>query len=212
MYAHFYRNAQRMALQTSLVGVRVGEWAVREGYSVLVATHKWLEDAARAIENTDKGAGETRSDAAPSAVPVERPKQTVAEVADTSGGDAASPAVRVEQSRKPAEPVARKADSDRASPAVPIEESVGEDYLVCLENGRRFKTLTRHLREAHGLTPDAYREKWGLPPDYPMTAPGLAAKRAAASKSAAKAKKPKAASTKRQDKAASTKRRRKAPT
>lgn len=64
-------------------------------------------------------------------------------------------------------------------PAVPVEKSVTEDYLVCLEDGKRFRTLTRHLRKAHGLSRQAYCEKWGLPDDYPMSAPGYAAKRAA---------------------------------
>jgi len=57
------------------------------------------------------------------------------------------------------------------SPAVPPAESVGEGYLVCLDCGKRFKSLHRHLKSAHGLTPEAYREKWGLPADYLMTAP-----------------------------------------
>jgi predicted transcriptional regulator len=56
-------------------------------------------------------------------------------------------------------------------PAVPIEESVQDDYLVCLEDGLRFKMLKRHLKEAHGMSPDEYRNKWGLPYDYPMAAP-----------------------------------------
>lgn len=56
-------------------------------------------------------------------------------------------------------------------PAVPIEESVQDDYLVCLEDGLRFKMLKRHLKEAYGMSPDDYRNKWGLPYDYPMAAP-----------------------------------------
>lgn len=56
-------------------------------------------------------------------------------------------------------------------PAVPIEESVQDDYLVCLEDGLRFKMLKRHLKEAYGMSPDEYRNKWGLPYDYPMAAP-----------------------------------------
>lgn len=62
-------------------------------------------------------------------------------------------------------------------PAVPIERSVTPDYLVCLEDGRRLKTLKRHLRAAYGLTPEAYRARWSLPPDYPMVAPGYAKRR-----------------------------------
>jgi predicted transcriptional regulator len=54
-------------------------------------------------------------------------------------------------------------------PAVPIERSIAPDYLVCLEDGKKFKCLQKHLR-THGLTPDAYRAKWGLPAKYPMVA------------------------------------------
>ncbi|MBT5416313.1 MAG: MucR family transcriptional regulator [Rhodospirillaceae bacterium] len=60
------------------------------------------------------------------------------------------------------------------TPAVPISASIRPDYLVCLENGRRFRSLKRHLRTAHGLTPEEYRARWGLPPDYPMVAPNYA--------------------------------------
>lgn len=58
-----------------------------------------------------------------------------------------------------------------SDPAVPIKKSVGRDYIVCLECGKRFKSLRRHLNSFHGLTPEAYRTKWGLPGDYPMVAP-----------------------------------------
>jgi predicted transcriptional regulator len=61
----------------------------------------------------------------------------------------------------------------RSEPAVPIEESVQPDYVTCLEDGRRFKSLKRHL-SLHGLTPQEYRERWGLPADYPMVAPKYA--------------------------------------
>lgn len=63
------------------------------------------------------------------------------------------------------------------APAVPIDQSIGEDYLVCLEDGERFKTLRRHLKAKYGLTAEAYRAKWGLPEDYPMVAPALAQRR-----------------------------------
>jgi predicted transcriptional regulator len=62
-------------------------------------------------------------------------------------------------------------------PAVPIRRSVTPEYLVCLEDGKKLKMLKRHLRAAYGLTPDEYRAKWGLPPDYPMVAPNYAAQR-----------------------------------
>lgn len=57
-----------------------------------------------------------------------------------------------------------------AAPAVPPKKSVTPDFIVCLEDGKRFKSLKRHLRTAHGLSAEASREKWGLPADYPMVA------------------------------------------
>ena len=63
-------------------------------------------------------------------------------------------------------------------PAVPVRQSVRRQYIVCLEDGRRFRSLTRPLRTAHGLDPDTYRARWGLRGDYPMAAPGYAAARA----------------------------------
>ncbi|GHA99088.1 MucR family transcriptional regulator [Algimonas arctica] len=62
-------------------------------------------------------------------------------------------------------------------PAVPIEKSITDSHLICLEDGKRFQSLKRHLRVAFGLTPDAYREKWGLPDDYPMVSPAYARRR-----------------------------------
>jgi predicted transcriptional regulator len=62
-------------------------------------------------------------------------------------------------------------------PAVPIRKSVHRDYIVCLEDGKKLKTLKRHLRIRYNLTPAEYRRKWGLPPDYPMVAPSYAERR-----------------------------------
>jgi predicted transcriptional regulator len=59
-------------------------------------------------------------------------------------------------------------------PAVPAKKSVTNDYIVCLEDGRKFKSLKRHLRTQFNMSPDEYREKWGLAPDYPMVAPNYA--------------------------------------
>jgi predicted transcriptional regulator len=59
-------------------------------------------------------------------------------------------------------------------PAVSVRRSVNADYLVCLEDGRKFKSLKRHLQGEHGLSPDEYRSRWGLPRDYPMVAPNYA--------------------------------------
>jgi predicted transcriptional regulator len=67
--------------------------------------------------------------------------------------------------------------AERLEPAVPVKKSVTADYIVCLEDGKKLKMLKRHLRTAYGLTPEQYREKWGLPPDYPMVAPNYAKKR-----------------------------------
>ena len=62
-------------------------------------------------------------------------------------------------------------------PAVPIKKSVTDDHIICLEDGKKLKMLKRHLKTAYGMTPEDYRAKWGLPPDYPMVAPNYAAKR-----------------------------------
>jgi len=62
-------------------------------------------------------------------------------------------------------------------PAVPVKRSITSDYLICLEDGKKFKSLKRHLRTQYKMTPEQYREKWGLPPDYPMVAPNYAAAR-----------------------------------
>ena len=60
------------------------------------------------------------------------------------------------------------------TPAVPIKKSITDDYIICLEDGKKLKMLKRHLMTAYGLTPDDYRAKWGLPADYPMVAPSYA--------------------------------------
>lgn len=70
-----------------------------------------------------------------------------------------------------------EAPQEPAKPAVSIKKSVAPDYLVCLEDGKRFKSLKRHLRTQYGMTPEQYREKWGLPLDYPMVAPNYAVAR-----------------------------------
>lgn len=62
-------------------------------------------------------------------------------------------------------------------PAVAVRKSVTDDHIVCLEDGKKFKSLKRHLRTRYDMSPDEYREKWGLPPDYPMVAPNYAKQR-----------------------------------
>jgi predicted transcriptional regulator len=68
-------------------------------------------------------------------------------------------------------------------PAVPIRRSVTPGYIVCLEDGKKLKMLKRHLRSTYGMTPEAYRAKWGLPHDYPMVAPDYAERRSEFAKS-----------------------------
>ena len=62
-------------------------------------------------------------------------------------------------------------------PAVPVKKSINPDFIICLEDGKKFKSLKRHLRTQYDMTPEQYREKWGLPADYPMVAPNYAAAR-----------------------------------
>jgi predicted transcriptional regulator len=65
----------------------------------------------------------------------------------------------------------------RPQPAVSVKKSVQPDYIVCLEDGKKLKMLKRHLKTAYNMSPEAYRERWGLPPDYPMVAPNYARQR-----------------------------------
>jgi predicted transcriptional regulator len=67
-------------------------------------------------------------------------------------------------------------------PAVPVKKSVTEDWIVCLEDGKKFKSLRRHLKSAFNMTPEDYRRKWGLPADYPMVAPSYSARRSGLAK------------------------------
>ena len=67
--------------------------------------------------------------------------------------------------------------TEELKPAVPVRKSVAPDYIICLEDGKKFKSLKRHLRTHYNLSPEEYREKWGLPADYPMVAPNYSATR-----------------------------------
>ncbi|MBS1096077.1 MucR family transcriptional regulator [Gluconobacter sphaericus] len=69
--------------------------------------------------------------------------------------------------------------SERPQPAVPIKRSVFPDYIICLEDGKKLKMLKRHLQSAYDMTPEQYRERWGLPSDYPLVAPNYAQRRSA---------------------------------
>ncbi|HEV7370150.1 MucR family transcriptional regulator [Arenibaculum sp.] len=66
---------------------------------------------------------------------------------------------------------------ERPQPAVPIKKSVTPDYIVCLEDGKKLKMLKRHLKTAYDMSPEEYRDRWQLPPDYPMVAPNYAKQR-----------------------------------
>ena len=72
---------------------------------------------------------------------------------------------------------ARHSSNTPLRPAVPITKSISNDYIICLEDGKKLKMLRRHLKRAFGMTPEQYRSRWGLPSDYPMVAPSYAAKR-----------------------------------
>ncbi len=76
------------------------------------------------------------------------------------------------------------------NPAVPPKKSIHPDYLICLEDGKKFKSLKRHLRTHYNLSPEAYREKWSLAPDYPMVAPNYAKTRSNLAKTMGLGRKP----------------------
>jgi predicted transcriptional regulator len=79
------------------------------------------------------------------------------------------------------QPSAREELGD-AKPAVTVKKSLTAEYLICLEDGKKFKSLKRHLRSHYNLSPEQYREKWGLPADYPMVAPNYAQARSSLAK------------------------------
>ena len=78
----------------------------------------------------------------------------------------------------------------KPKPAVPIKQSVKSEYIVCLDDGRKLKMLKRHLKTAYNMTPAEYRERWGLPRDYPMVAPNYAATRSKLAKKIGLGRKP----------------------
>jgi predicted transcriptional regulator len=80
--------------------------------------------------------------------------------------------------------------SDRPQPAVPVKKSVFADHIVCLEDGKKLKMLKRHLKTAYNMTPEQYRERWGLQPDYPMVSPNYAKHRSSLAKKSGLGTKP----------------------
>lgn len=87
--------------------------------------------------------------------------------------------------------------SARPQPVVPVKKSVTPDYIVCLDDGKKLKMLKRHLKTAYNLTPEQYRERWGLPPDYPMVAPNYARHRSSLAKKIGLGTKPRPARSRR---------------
>lgn len=75
------------------------------------------------------------------------------------------------------------APNSKLRPAVPVQDSIKPDYIVCLEDGKRLKMLKRYLRTKYGMSPEDYKRRWGLPPDYPLVAPNYAQKRQELAKS-----------------------------
>lgn len=82
-------------------------------------------------------------------------------------------------------------EPEQKDPAVSIKKSIRDDHLVCLEDGKKFKSLKRHLMSHHGLTPDEYRSRWNLKSDYPMVAPAYAERRSKLAKEIGLGRKPK---------------------
>ncbi len=80
------------------------------------------------------------------------------------------------------QPQAAPAEKRSQTPAVPVKKSIFPDYIICLEDGKKLKMLKRHLKTAYNLTPEEYRERWGLAPDYPMVAPNYANHRSSLAK------------------------------
>jgi predicted transcriptional regulator len=76
-----------------------------------------------------------------------------------------------------AAPAAAAGPAERLQPAVPVKKSVTPEYIICLEDGQKLKMLKRHLMSHYNMTPEQYRERWGLPADYPMVAPNYALQR-----------------------------------
>ena len=90
----------------------------------------------------------------------------------------------IEQVYKTLSNVGKDTDTngERLTPAIPIKKSITPDFIICLEDGKRLKMLKRHLKTAYNMTPDEYRERWGLPSDYPMVAPNYANQRSSLAK------------------------------
>jgi len=87
------------------------------------------------------------------------------------------------------------AQPERPKPAVPVKKSITPDFIICLEDGKELKMLKRHLKTAYNMTPEDYRERWGLPADYPMVAPNYAKHRSSLAKKIGLGTKPRKTTT-----------------
>jgi len=124
-------------------------------------TEKTIDSAILSLTAQIVSAHAANNDVAPSALP-----SVIRVVYDTLSHVGEAPAAPVE----------------KAQPAVPIRKSVFPDYIICLEDGKRLKMLKRHLSTSYNLTPEQYRDKWGLDASYPMVAPNYAERRSALAK------------------------------
>ncbi len=115
-----------------------------------------------------------------------------AHVANNSVAQEALPALIQEVYRTLAGVGREQVLPDKPQPAVPAKKSVFPDYIICLDDGKKLKMLKRHLKTAYNMTPEQYRERWGLPPDYPMVAPNYASHRSSLAKKIGLGTKPRA--------------------
>ncbi len=88
--------------------------------------------------------------------------------------------------------VEEQAEPEKPAPAVPIKKSVQNEFIVCLEDGKKLKMLKRHLKTRYNMSPDEYKKRWGLPDDYPMVAPDYAEQRSSLAKKIGLGTKPRA--------------------
>ncbi len=143
-----------LAMATSIVSAYVGNNAVPASQlpDLIQSVVRSLSDSGAPAEAGEGAAEPVASEPAPAPAPMPRSR------AVSAADDAPARAVR-------------------PTPPVPIEDSIENDYLICLEDGKRLKMLKRHLRTAYDMSPEEYRMKWGLPVDYPMVAPSYAKQR-----------------------------------
>jgi len=172
-------NDEIRVMTTEVVTAYLGrnQLAARDLPGLIVEVFTTLSGLGGSAETEVK----TDSDEADRGTVAEPVVETEAVAVPAAAPDDGEKAEKVEKPRPRPEPVVA-ADGSELMPAVHIDSSVTPDLIYCLENGKGFKTLKRHLWSSHGLTPNEYRKKWGLPKDYPMVAPNYSKRRAATAK------------------------------